>query len=221
MVNAHTLEVSRTAHYYTIGTPSPKVTHVFFCLHGYGQLASQFIYKFDRYATDERLLFVAPEGLSRFYLDHKYDKIGASWMTRLDRQMDITDINRWLDTLFAATLSNVSPNVKITLLGFSQGALTVSRWMAMRQPRFNNLILWGAGYADDMDYLALKDYLSDKQSFLVRGHHDAILTEDIITTHREFMIAQALQPEVILFDGGHELDRSVWHDLMPKLLGED
>ena len=88
-MQSHKIKFPCTAHYYTIGTPSDKIKRVFFVLHGYGQLASQIIHKFD--AVMEDTLIVAPEGLSRFYWNESKGIVGASWMTKKDRLDEIED----------------------------------------------------------------------------------------------------------------------------------
>ena len=125
----HHLTVQRTARYYTVGELTDQTTHVWFCLHGFGQLAAYFGKKFTG-LDDGRTLVVVPEGLSRLYLNGKYERIGASWMTREDKQHEINDFLAYLNTLYNTVLNGRNPaDLHITLLGFSQGAATVCRWL--------------------------------------------------------------------------------------------
>ena len=55
-----------------------------------------FIKKFEQLKRPE-ILFVAPEGLHRFYLKGNAGRVGSSWMTKEDRLNDIDDYNRMLD----------------------------------------------------------------------------------------------------------------------------
>ena len=84
----HHLNVNRTARYYTIGDLENKPNEVWFVLHGHMYLAKQFIRYFRVLETDRRLI-VAPEGLSRSYVNHKERRVGASWMTKEDRLNEI------------------------------------------------------------------------------------------------------------------------------------
>ena len=76
---------------------------LWYVLHGYGQLAAPFLDDF-RAIDDGTRLIVAPEALSRFYEGdvqarlHKDAKVGASWMTREDRDAEIADYVAYLDT---------------------------------------------------------------------------------------------------------------------------
>ena len=81
----HHIPVKRQARYYTLGTLDTNTKHVYIVLHGYGQLASQIIHKFDDMADE--VFIIAPEGLSRFYWDGMTGTVGASWMTKEDRFM--------------------------------------------------------------------------------------------------------------------------------------
>ena len=51
--HAHHLRVQRTARYYTLGGGSGAPRTVWFVLHGYGQLAGEFIRYFSDLATDD------------------------------------------------------------------------------------------------------------------------------------------------------------------------
>ena len=125
--SAH-LEVTRTARYWTLGPDGPNRTGTLYALHGYGQLAEYFIRKFQPLA-DEGWRVVAPEGGHRFYLQGTEGRVGASWMTREDRLLDIKDYVLFLDQLRSAMGHAVEgPDV---MLGFSQGVATAMRWMAL------------------------------------------------------------------------------------------
>ena len=95
----HHLNVSRTARYYTIGDLENKPSEVWIVLHGHTYLAKRFI-RYFRVLEDDRRLIVAPEGLSRFYVNHEARRVGASWMTREDRLNEIADYVNYLDELY-------------------------------------------------------------------------------------------------------------------------
>src|SRR6266704_6639708 len=92
----HHVSVTRTARYFTLGS-SRGVAEVWFACHGYGQLAGRFLEKL-RVLDDGTRYLVAPEGLSRFYLSESATarRVGASWMTREDRLVEIEDYVRYL-----------------------------------------------------------------------------------------------------------------------------
>ena len=92
------IKISKTAKYTTYGNPD-KASIIIFALHGYGQLVQFFIRKFQ-VLDAEQYFVVAPEGLHRFYLKGSSGRVGASWMTKEERQSDIEDYINYLDDLF-------------------------------------------------------------------------------------------------------------------------
>src|SRR5690554_4646496 len=133
------LSVSKTARYYTAGTLDKKTKTIWFVCHGYGQLAKYFIQNFKVLDNGENFI-VAPEALSRFYLQGFSGRVGATWMTKEDRENDIKDYNAYLSTLYKKVMKDIPlENVKINILGFSQGVSTVCRWVVSEKIKFDKL----------------------------------------------------------------------------------
>src|SRR6476469_3720019 len=104
-IASHSTVVPRTARYYTLGPTHGFPRELWFVCHGYGQLASRFLRQFAPLDDGTRLI-VAPEALSRYYLDpvaerrhQREPRVGASWMTREDRFAEIVDYVSYLDQL--------------------------------------------------------------------------------------------------------------------------
>src|ERR1700712_346919 len=159
MRREHHLPVSRTARYFTTAEPHAGVRELWFVCHGYGQLAGRFIRHFESIAAPDRLI-VAPEALSRFYVEvsgktHADTHVGASWMTREDRLSDIEDYVEYLDALHAHTTAQMQgAKTSFTVLGFSQGVATVSRWLERTKVHVDRAILWGGIMPADIDLAA-------------------------------------------------------------------
>ena len=141
--HAHHLRVQRTARYYTLGGGSSRRATVWFVLHGYGQLAGEFIRYFADLATDDSLV-VAPEAMNRFYLVSR--RLGAG--ARSSGRRDVDDARR--SRVGDRRLRRVSRRAvrrgrgdrrcatarRSTSIGFSQGAATATRWVTHgRVPR--------------------------------------------------------------------------------------
>ncbi len=142
MALEHHLTVQRTARYYTIGELTDQTRNIWFCLHGFGQLAQYFSRKFAD-LDDGQTLVVVPEGLSRSYLNGDYKRVGASWLTREDKQHELDDTLNYLNVLYDQLLNGRnSASFHITLLGFSQGAAMASRLLNSGHVRADRLILW-------------------------------------------------------------------------------
>src|SRR5689334_7771778 len=93
------------ARYYKLGEINSSTKAIWFVLHGYGQLAQYFLRKF-RILEKYNICVIAPEGLSRFYLENitspsgrNSDRVGATWMTKENRLMDIEHYIQYLNTI--------------------------------------------------------------------------------------------------------------------------
>ena len=134
------IRVARTARYYALGSAGPSLREIWLVCHGYRQLAGRFLRRFSDLDDGTRLI-VAPEGLSRFYLHDsegshgKEVPIGATWMTREDRENEITDYVGLLDAVVDEVSEESGGQItRLTVLGFSQGAHTACRWVAAGRP---------------------------------------------------------------------------------------
>lgn len=201
----HQLVVPRTARYFTLGEIEGELDSVWFVCHGYGQLASEFIRSASA-LEHERRLIIAPEGLSRFYHeDHK--TIGASWMTREDRGREMADYVRYLDLLHDQIFQLVSRSaVQVTVLGFSQGTATASRWAVRGGVSVDHLILWGQALPPELDDETSLAPLRSLRLSLVCGTRDELFPQ----TQREEQRLRLARHDVPFteaeFPGGHRLD---------------
>jgi predicted esterase len=178
--------------------------------HGYGQLARDFVAIFAPVAGPERAI-VAPEALSRYYLDntrggsHATSPVGATWMTREDRDSEIADQVSYLDSLRDAVASKAAPGATLTVLGFSQGVATVCRWLDHGQTRPDRLVCWGGAIPDDVR-LGEDSPIRGPALWLVVGSRDIYATPERVA-HQESVLRAAGMPFARLaFDGGHRLD---------------
>lgn len=207
----HHLSVSRTARYWTLGDEDGPA-EVWIVLHGYKQLARRFLRRFEPIDRVGRLI-VAPEGLSRFYVSsgggrHGAESIvGASWMTREDRLVEIDDYVAYLDRLAERVLSGVGgTDPSITVLGFSQGVATACRWVTMGSVKPDRLLLWGDFLPPDLDMARAERALEDTELVLVRGSEDPALSRKLAAEETERLEASSLRPRRVDYDGGHEID---------------
>ena len=219
MTAEHHVAVTRTARYVTVGEPGPAISDVWFALHGYGQLAPSFARHCQPLAAPHRLV-VVPEGLSRFYLgDHTRPagpdaKIGASWMTREDRLSEITDYVRYLDQLHATIFSRLpGTGVRVTVLGFSQGAPTATRWLTRGDAVADRLILWGAPMPADLDPALDGARLRRSEVVLVAGDRDDYITPKVIAAEETRLATMNVRFRTLRYPGGHAIDPGTLQEL--------
>lgn len=207
------------ARFYTLGQLSSETKEIWFVLHGYGQLARYFIEKFDALKT-AGIYVVAPEGLSRFYLENPkptgrlHDRVGATWMTKENRQVDIENYLHLLNTVYHQIINADQVGIPVTVLGFSQGAATASRWVASQRIRFTRLILWSGVFPPDMDFTEAKQALEDKLIYFIYGKSDPYITRDRLVDMNALCEKLTISPTVIAFDGTHEMDKDTLKSLL-------
>jgi predicted esterase len=197
------------ARYYMSGEITEKTKHVLFVLHGYGQLAQYFIRKFAALESKD-VVIIAPEGLSRFYLDpldgpgRKSTRVGATWMTKEDRLTDIENYINYLDTVFSQTVGH--KKIPVSVLGFSQGSATASRWILSKNIRFDRLILWAGILPEDMNFEVGAAVLKDKSVVMVYGKQDPFLTDSRFTEMKMLIEKLKTKVEIVTFEGGHDIE---------------
>lgn len=200
----HTLEVSRTARVATLGTPATAASW-WVVLHGYGQLAADFVSAFEPIVTPDRCV-VAPEGLSRFYVDgmDQHEQVGASWMTREARESEISDYVDALDATIHHLADDTAPSLHV--LGFSQGAATASRWALWGTTAVDRLVLWGGAPAHDLDLAEHAASLRALDLALVAGTEDPYVTDDRWAAVQNRLQAHDIPVTTHTFEGGHRID---------------
>lgn len=210
MISEHHLAVRKTARYYQLGETNSATTDVWIVCHGFGHLAAEFIRDFEIIARPGRVI-VAPEGLSRFYKSQgsvhtPATPVGATWMTSEDRQYEIADYVAYLDDLLAAIRPLVSPRADVTALGFSQGAATVSRWVAASRPSLARLVLWGGLVPPEFTDRQSVGGLGAQPLHFIVGNADRYFAADLVGLEIERLKALGLALEVQRFEGGHVID---------------
>lgn len=212
-IQEHHLSITRTARYYTLGPPAGAAREVWFVLHGYGQLAGRFLRAFEPLDDGTRCV-VAPEGLSRFYLEsggagRAHDKVGANWMTREDRLTEIADYVRYLDTLSVEVLREHGGSGGVCVLGFSQGTATAARWLAQGTARADRLILYGGEVPPDLDLAAARARWERTALTLVAGSEDLYITPKVLARDEARLREHGIVHRVERFEGGHEIRADV------------
>lgn len=199
-VHSNTLTVSKTARYYTLGTFSETTQEVWIVLHGYAQLASDFLIPFAALNDGSRYI-IAPEGLNKFYAKGFGGKPAATWMTSEMREQEIADYVSYLDVLYQ-TLGLEKGSHKIILLGFSQGVATATRWLHHTSHKIDELIIYAGEVAAELQNPVAPILLSIPITYIT-GTNDRLITSEKLADVRQFM--RVLNAREIVFDGGHEV----------------
>jgi predicted esterase len=125
-------------------------------------------------------------------------------MTRENREMDIRNYITYLNEISKHEVGNTG--LPVTILGFSQGAATASRWAIDNTIAFHRLILWSGIFPPDMDFEKGHNALSHRDVCLVYGTKDPLLTDARMNEMKMLTSKLQINPEIIPFEGGHEID---------------
>ena len=206
------IKVSRSARYALMGSLDAPLSEVWIVCHGHGQLAARFLSRFLPLERDDRL-FIAPEALSRYYLTppsggpHAPNTpVGATWMTSEDRECEIEDYVRYLDSLYEEIFSIVArEKVRLWVVGFSQGTATAARWVANGKVDPDRVVLWAGMLPPELTAQSAAVLAHRAPVTLVLGRNDEFAKPELVVAQEARLRQLGIPYEVIRFDGGHEI----------------
>jgi len=209
----HQISVKRTAQYYVLGNLAEAKT-IWIVLHGYGYAVEFFSKKFETIVTDDTCV-IAPEALSKFYVNGVDGRVGASWMTKENREAEIADYLFYLNTLYTEIVSlRKNKYFKLNVLGFSQGGATAARWVSQTQAKIANFILWASVFPDDMPFEILKN--NNIKSYFLYGDKDVFLTKSRVALQKQKLQDAGLDIKLIPFQGKHDIPQEVLLEQVEK-----
>ena len=199
------ISIPKTHKYSQLGEFSKKTNAVWIVLHGYGMLSEFFIKKFECILNDNTVV-IAPEGSNRFYLENNYYRVGASWMTKLDKEKDIEDNISFIQTLYLNIVDEIGhSNFKLNTLGFSQGGATLVRWIMSNNITIDSLILWGSDIPKDCLTEEKKSRWSSIDVKLVIGSQDEYINEENKQKVIDLINSYGLKYELVEYEGSHKI----------------
>jgi predicted esterase len=181
-------------------------------------LAEFFIRKFDA-LVDEDSAVIAPEGMHRFYLEGTSGRVGASWMTKDDRSVDIFDNMHYLNALMETIYEEAHPEASLFILGFSQGCPTAARY-AMQARKLPGAFI---GYASDipldtLDTLEKRKKWEKMKVCLAIGDNDPYIPVSRINPHLEELKQAVPHLLYISYTGDHRILSEPLHKIKKACL---
>ena len=201
------VEVPRTARYFSLNSVQPTTKNIWIVFHGYGQLAEYFIKHFETLNPEENFV-IAVEGLSRFYVDGLTGRVGASWMTKEDREEEIKDQSNYINAVLKdAGVDPLDDSCRFHVLGFSQGTATAVRWFVNNQIRPSQLVLWAGSFPHDVDARKHENLFHELPVHFVYGDEDQFLKSVNIDNKTAEFEKMGMRLSVWPFKGKHVMDR--------------
>ena len=208
-ITPHNIITSKTARYYTAGKIDASARELWFIIHGYGQLAVEFINEFP-YLASEGSAVAAPEALSRFY---NRSRPGASWMTKEDRENEIHDYVIYLDLVAEEISTHLNSACRFNLLGFSQGVHTAIRWFCKGKPEFTRLLMCSSDIPGDLEYNALLKRSKNSALYYICGRKDEFVSPATFEAGKAVLEENGVNYEAVPFEGNHRVN----HELIRSL----
>jgi predicted esterase len=206
---AHHLKVHRSSRHFVLGADPAESRELVIGLHGYAQLADRFL-RWLAPLDDGGTCLVAPEALSRFYLETGLDGnhgpvVGATWLTREDRDADLADHVHYLDSLVQHLLATFPARPRVTVLGFSQGSVMAARWLVRSRWIPDQVILWGTPLPADVTPEVLGGCRHGRPLVLAGGDRDPLAPPGRLEEDVARLQAQGVAATVQRFAGGHSI----------------
>ncbi len=198
----HYVDIATKAPYYTLNELTDRTERVWLVFHGYGQLAAFFIKKFAQLDPVKNFI-IAPQGLSKYYLEGVYGRVGASWMTKEDR---LTEIENQYSYIHQVLDRYQLGNKQLVYFGFSQGTATMGRFAAKAKILFDKMIIWAGTFPPDTDPTDWQ-FLSGKEDISYYTCKDDPYFKDEFIPQQNKVIkgAMGVEPTLHWYEGGHRV----------------
>ncbi|GAB2770753.1 alpha/beta hydrolase [Salinimicrobium soli] len=205
MINEKEVSYQTRNTYSMLNERTAKTKNVWVVFHGIGYLSRYFL-KYFRHLNPDENYFIAPQAPSRYYLNGKYEHVGASWATRDNTEIDIENVMAYLDEIYKTEDLENAPN--LILFGYSQGVSVVTRWLARRKLNCSHLILNSGRLPNELKASDFA-FFEGKVSF-VYGTEDPYVNREFIE-NEEKKIRELFPKNLkfVPFDGGHEVNKDV------------
>lgn len=206
MKKEKTVSYQTTNTYSTLNEFSPQTRNVWVVFHGIGYLSRYFL-KYFKHLDPKENYVIAPQAPSKYYLNGKYEHVGASWATRENTEMEIENLMVYLDTLYKSENLKDAPN--LVLFGYSQGVSIVARWVARRKISCSQLILNSGRLPAELEPEDFSHLTGTHISF-VYGTEDPFVSDEFMDSERQRI--ENLFPRNLKFfpfHGGHKVNTDI------------
>lgn len=208
-IRTESIEVRRTGLLALRGPERPRARELWYVLHGQAMRAAEILEMAGALDDGSRLL-VAPEALNRHYVGPAVSRdapVGATWMTRAEREADIRDYVAYFESVHARMRERFGGTTPpVTILGFSQGGAAAVRWAAAGAVRPVHLVAWASSLPPEVDWRALMERQPGLRVTYVCGTRDRFITPKYLEAQHAILRDAGVPFAARSFAGGHRLD---------------
>ena len=212
------MQISHTV-YYSVQVPEQKGPHpLLIVLHGFGQVADQFIKVFEPLGQ-KGILVAAPQGAHQFYTHLKKGQVGFSWLTKYERDQSVLDFVAYMEQFYKLLQETCEvDSQRVFMLGFSQGVSMAYRTWAHSSLPVRGVIACGGDLPPDI--VEQLDALPPIQILLVHGRQDEEVSPEKAQEALKYLRARGLKSELFDFEGGHVVPSRALPIVEVMILGE-
>ncbi len=189
--------------YDTLNSLTSETKTVWLVCHGIGYLSRYFIRLFEELDPVENYI-IAPQAPSKYYKDANYRKVGASWLTKENTQIDTQNILNYIDAIIKD--EKIPSHLKFVVLGYSQGVSITSRWIASRRIKCDHFIIISGGFPKELKKEDFTFLASQTKITHILGANDPLFTQEAIDAEKERLLKILPHITFKTHDGGHELN---------------
>jgi len=164
--------------------------------HGYGQTAEDELALLRKIPGAERFVITSIEALHPFI--NPKGQLGASWMTRRNRELRIAENVRYVDAVIERVMNEIAFDGRLVLHGFSQGAGMACRAAVLGRHEVSAVMLLGGDIPPELD-----DLKRMRAVHLARGEQDHFYRQKQFDSDVTRLQEAGIEPVVSLHDGGH------------------
>ncbi|MEX0288809.1 MAG: alpha/beta hydrolase [Flavobacteriaceae bacterium] len=189
-----------------------KTKNVWVVFHGIGYLSRYFLKYFNELNKEQNFI-ISPQAPSKYYLNSEYKHVGASWLTKEDRDTSMENLLNYLDEIMVQ--ESVPKNCRLIILGFSQGVSVAMRWVAKRKVQCHLLVLYAGGIPDELNKADFAHLEGSSSVKILIGDADEYLNEQRLKTERRKIEAIFNnKAELVIFEGTHEVKKELINGLV-------
>ncbi len=188
--------------------------------HGYGESAETHLAALRSIPGAGRWALCSVQALNRFY-ERKTGGVVAGWMTNQDRELAIADNVAYVGAVARAVLAEPWSNGRLAYAGFSQGVAMAYRAAAFAGVEAAALVALAGDVPPDVLATGMRGFPA---LLLGTGESDGWYTPARLAADRAQLEALGLQPESLVFAGGHawgEAFAGAAGDFLARILGAD
>lgn len=199
--------------YSTLNKLTSKTEYIWVACHGIAYLSRYFIKYFEVLDADKNFV-IAPQAPAKYYQTRAFKYVGASWLTRENKAIEIENVLNYLDAVYE---KEKLQDKKVILLGYSQGVSMVMRWLQKRNIKCERLILHSGSIPDEF---TAEDFVNNvkTKTHLVYGNADQYIHSEKL--QKQIDMAHKLFPddlEIHEFNGKHEVSQEVLKEIEMSL----